>query len=187
VTVSEPKSIRATARELGIAHPTLLKAIEQGRIREAVLRDADGRVVGLDAACAAREWDRNRSRPTAAERRPAMAVPAPVVVRLNELISLEWERQRNLLAELVPDVVSGARETLRAVGHQPTSALLADALSVAGGNEDAGFAVICGLHEIVEEGATTGAARKKAAQQLGREVAMRWCERATEVGNGYEG
>ena len=41
-------SIRGTARLLGCAHPTLIAALDDGRIPEAsVVRDADGRRIGL--------------------------------------------------------------------------------------------------------------------------------------------
>lgn len=70
-------SIRATARLLGCAHPTLIQAMDDGRIPEtAIVRDATGKRVGLDVRATREAMVANTDPVQSARRGPGWTLPA---------------------------------------------------------------------------------------------------------------
>lgn len=94
----EAVSIRGLARQLGVTHEAVRRALKTGRLHASV---RDGRIV--DAALAAQEWPAGASRVRVLNRREKPTTPAAAaveavdpkrlsVVRDGELIVLAWQR-----------------------------------------------------------------------------------------------
>jgi hypothetical protein len=97
-------SLRAVARQLGVAEGAVRKAIRTGRLERSVGRDANGRPVITDLALAEREWRENRD---PAKVRAAEGDGATAVMRRRLILAqAKREELRYQVArrELVPRV-----------------------------------------------------------------------------------
>lgn len=136
-----------------------------------VRRDERGRVLDFDPVEAAREWEANRNqvaRSVAAQ--PAAA--AEVSQRLRAAVVANLDDVRRYQIELVPHVVEGAAEALRALGRAPTASALSAALRLEPGEVDAGLDVLAALEEVLEDGPPPGEARFEAARGIGRAAVL---------------
>ncbi|ABC81612.1 hypothetical protein [Anaeromyxobacter dehalogenans] len=179
----ERLSIRAAARMLGVAHVTLMKALDRGRLVESVVRDAAGRT-WLDADRLREEWESSRKQLPPRAYQPAVSreTRAAVGQRLAEAIAEEQAFERELLLSLVSDVVVGAAEELRRLGQETTEANLTDALALGPSFDVLGAPALLAMRGLIEDGGPASAERRELARRAGREAVrerLRWKREAT--------
>jgi hypothetical protein len=175
------------ARHIGKTHPAVLKAIKTGRLSRSVRRDAQGRVIDIDPAEGVREW-KNRAKlppPSRSKARgPSAAESADVTRRLAAVVEADFDEVKRLALDLVPHVIEGAREVLRAAKErEPTAAELVAAFALDSGEDAAPF-VFASLSEACEQG---GEPAIEIAREAGRDAARGYPWIGKEAADGHEG
>jgi phage terminase Nu1 subunit (DNA packaging protein) len=104
-------SLRAFARQIGVTHRAVQRAIDEGRLKESMGTDDTGALVVVDAEQAAAEWEANTRPYTRRDHgQPAPSQMAAATLRERtaraELIELETAKKRR---ELVPVAAVSAR------------------------------------------------------------------------------
>ena len=181
-------NISQFARHIGKSHPAVLKAIKSGRLVRSVRRDAQGRVVDIDPVEGAREWKNRAKLPPPARdpaRGPSAAEAADVARRLSAVVEADFDETKRLALNLVPRVIEGAREVLRAAKErEPTAAELVDVFALDAGEDAAPFVSGC-LSGACEEGTDLAV---EIAREAGRDAARGYPWFGTkEASDGNEG